>query len=106
MRETHIMSKKESTSLLGPAVLLSWANIPEQFEDDYNNYYTFEHIAERITIPGFLRARRWVGNPQASSAAPSGAYGKYLTLYETADKGVLTSDAYFHHLNNPTPWSV
>ena len=63
---------------------------------DHDDWHTYEHMHERLSIPGFLRATRWV----AKSGAP-----KYLVIYEQADVGVGMSDAYLERLNNPTPWT-
>ena len=63
---------------------------------DHDDWHTYEHMHERLSIPGFVRATRWI----ASSGAP-----KYLVVYEQSDVGVGTSGAYLERLNNPTPWT-
>ncbi|HXH09157.1 MAG TPA: hypothetical protein VNP04_05245 [Alphaproteobacteria bacterium] len=77
-------------------LLAVWTDIPAAVEDDFNRWYNEEHMAERLAIPGFLTARRYVsleGTP------------KYIALYDTVDAQVLQSDAYLKVSNNPTPWT-
>lgn len=63
---------------------------------DHDDWHTYEHMHERLSIPGFLRGTRWV----ARSGRP-----RYLVTYEVADVGVASSEAYLARLNNPTPWT-
>jgi hypothetical protein len=64
---------------------------------DHDDWHTYEHLHERLSIPGFLRATRWV----AGSGAP-----KYMVIYEVSGTDVATSSAYLARLNNPTPWTA
>lgn len=59
-------------------------------------WYAREHLHERLTIPGFLRARRCVREPGSPS---------YFMIYELTNTSVLTSPEYLERLNNPTPWT-
>ncbi len=74
------------------------ADIPSELEDELNRWYDDEHIPERMSVPGFLRARRF----RAVEGAP-----RYLALYDLASVEVLQSDAYKHYLVGPgeTPWT-
>jgi hypothetical protein len=65
--------------------------------DDHDDWHTHEHFPERLSIPGFLRASRWVSN----EGGP-----RYLVLYEVSDVPVLTGAPYLERLNNPTPWTA
>ena len=40
-------------------ILTFAADIPPEFEHDFNRWYEKEHIPERLAIPGFLRAFRY-----------------------------------------------
>jgi hypothetical protein len=82
--------------LAGKAMLLTSMDIDAADEADFNRWYDREHLEERVAIPGFLEARRYV----ASRGSP-----KYLCLYSTATFDVLDSPAYRAALANPTPWS-
>ena len=88
-------------ALSGSAALINFVDIGAEHEVDFNDWYTFEHLPERVDVPGFLRGRRFVAT---SAVAPP--LGRYLTMYETRDLGVLTSAPYLARLNEPTPWTV
>jgi hypothetical protein len=70
-------------------------------EADFNRWYDREHLEERVAIPGFLEARRYVAHPPGTKGCP-----KYLCLYSTADFDVLDSATYRSVLANPTEWST
>ena len=77
-------------------LLTAWMNIPPDYEEEFNRWYNTEHLQERIRIPGFLTARRYLsleGKP------------KYFALYELEEPGVLSREPYQKVLQNPTPWS-
>ncbi|GJD49714.1 hypothetical protein OPKNFCMD_2447 [Methylobacterium crusticola] len=88
-----------SGGLLGEAALALWGGIDPGREAEFNDWYTHEHLPERIAIPGFLRARRYVESVRDARLAG----WRYFTLYEVATGDVLHSAAYLHALNTPTP---
>jgi hypothetical protein len=59
-------------------------------------WYAREHLPERLSIPGFLRARRCVCRPESLSN---------FMIYELSDTSALTSPEYLERLNNPTAWT-
>jgi hypothetical protein len=63
---------------------------------DHDDWHSYEHFNERLSVPGFLRATRWV----AVEGAP-----RYMVAYEVAGVEVATSQAYLDRLNDPTPWT-
>jgi hypothetical protein len=71
-------------------------DIDPKDEAEFNRWYDREHLIERVAIPGFLEARRYI----AHEASP-----KYLCLYSTATFDVLGSETYRTVLANPTEWS-
>ena len=82
--------------MAGKGMLLTSMNIDPAHEAEFNRWYDREHLEERVAIPGFLEARRYVahdGNP------------KYLSLYSTETFEVLDSPAYRSALANQTAWS-
>ncbi|PWJ84725.1 hypothetical protein C8D77_1306 [Mesorhizobium loti] len=79
-------------TLLGPEALIIRNGIAEGCEEQFVRWHTFEHIDERLAVPGFLRARRF----RAVSSSPN-----WLTLYETKE-GALRSQAYKQRLEAPT----
>ncbi|WP_398477516.1 hypothetical protein [Tardiphaga sp.] len=83
--------------MAGTGMLMTSMDIDAVHEQEFNQWYDREHLAERVAIDGFLEARRYV----AVNAAP-----KYLGLYSTATFDVLDSDAYRTALANQTAWSL
>jgi hypothetical protein len=82
--------------LAGKGMLLTSMDIDAADEAEFNRWYDREHLEERVAIPGFLEARRYV----AHKACP-----KYLCLYSTEAFDVLGSSTYRAKLANPTEWS-
>ena len=84
-------------ALLGKgAMILAFDMAPEAL-GDFDEWYTREHLPERLSVPGFLRGTRWT----AASGSP-----RYFAMYEVSEVGVLTSADYHARLNNPTPWTT
>ena len=79
-------------------LLLTMTEPPPHMEEEFNAWYDDEHMAERLAIPGFRSARRWVADLKPGE-------GKYLATYELDSLAVLTSSAYVARFNHPTPWS-
>ena len=67
-------------------LLLTITEPRPELETEFNAWYDTEHIVERVSIPGFLSARRWVADVKPGE-------GKYLATYELVSPGVLESDA-------------
>jgi hypothetical protein len=82
--------------LAGKGMLLTSMDIDPSEEANFNRWYDYEHLEERVAIDGFLEARRYV----AHAGSP-----KYLCLYSTKTIDVLDSAAYRKRLDNPTDWS-
>lgn len=81
----------------GTGALLALWNSCSVGPEEYNLWHTREHVLERLTIDGFLSARRYV---KASGHAP-----EYLTLYWLSAIGVLKSGGYRALLDEPSDWS-
>jgi hypothetical protein len=81
---------------LGAGVLAVWNDVAVEAEAEFNAWYEQEHLAERLAIPGFLRARRWWN---------AGTSPRYFTFYEVADADVLKSDVYLKALGNPSRYT-
>ena len=79
-------------------LLLTMTEPPPAMEEEFNAWYDDEHLAERLAIPGFRSAKRWVAD------VPPGQ-GKYLGTYELDSSAVLQSKEYLARFNNQTPWS-
>ncbi|HSS95185.1 MAG TPA: hypothetical protein VLR46_14520 [Candidatus Dormibacteraeota bacterium] len=87
--------------LLGGGALAIWTNIDPEDEAEFNEWYTRQHLAERVGIEGFLRGRRYV----AAATAAGRNESKYFTLYEIERVDTLTSPPYMERLDSPTEWS-
>jgi hypothetical protein len=85
------MSAKKGTGLL-----MVWCEVPADREADFNRWYNEEHLAERLSVPGFLSAARY----EAVKGGP-----KHLAVYEVESAAVLESPAYKKVQANPTPWT-
>ena len=85
-------------ALLGTAFNAIWHDFEADWEAEYEQWHTIEHMPERLSIPGFLFGRRYVNR--------SLPLYRWLTLYQTEDVSVFTSEAYLERLNNPTEWSL
>ena len=83
-------------SLLGRALLAFSHDVTPGSEPDWTEWHDREHIPERLSIPGFLRLRRYV----ALGAGP-----RFFYFYETESLDVLQSPAYLERLSNPTAWT-
>jgi hypothetical protein len=87
--------------LRGEAVLAVWCDIDPEHDAEFNDWYTHQHLPERVGIPGFLRGRRW-------SVPERAEYQKghqYFTLYEIETLQTLVSGPYMARLNAPTEWT-
>lgn len=78
-------------------LLLVMMEPDEGYEELLNRWYDEEHLAERLQVPGFLSARRFV----AVEGSP-----KYLALYELESPDVLRTPDYLDRKNDPTPMTV
>lgn len=83
--------------LMGKAAIAIWSNYPESALAEQSEFHSYEHLLERVSVPGFLRGRR-------CNAVTDGA-PTVFALYEVADRDVPVSAAYIERLNNPTPWT-
>jgi hypothetical protein len=63
---------------------------------DHDDWHSNQHFLERLSVPGFLRATRWV----ARTGSP-----RYLVTYEVSDTNIGTSRPYLERLNDPTSWT-
>jgi len=77
-------------------LLAVWHGVEAGFEPAFDDWYDRQHHAERVGIPGFARARRYVN---------LGAGPRYLCRYDVADAAVLASAPYLAALKQPTDWT-
>jgi hypothetical protein len=77
-------------------ILVVWNDVDPKNEVDYNEWYFQQHALERLSVPGFLTARRY----EAIGSGP-----KYFTFYTTTSVEIMRSSAYLERVNNPTDWT-
>ena len=82
---------------MAKGILVAAMNFSDVAEDEFHDWYDTEHIQERLRVPGFLNAERWIGaaDPKVS-----------LALYDLDNVGVLHSAPYQAVGGaNGTPWT-
>jgi len=84
------------TNKKGTGLLMVWADVPAEKEEEFNRWYNKEHLAERLAIPGFLSGARY----EAAKGGP-----KHLACYELESPAVLESEAYKRAQAHPTEWT-
>ncbi len=77
--------------------LALWNDIDASVRTAYDIWHTFEHVKERVSLPGFIAARRYVSG---AAARP-----RYFTLYDIEQTTDLESPAYRDVVAHPTAWS-
>ena len=82
---------------MAKGILLAAMDFSAAPEDEFHDWYDLEHVPERLRVPGFLNADRWIGatNPKISVAT-----------YDLDDVGVLKSPPYLAiGGENSSPWT-
>lgn len=72
------------------------SDIDEVHESEFNNWYDNEHVPDRVSMPGVIKATRFkavVGSP------------KYLALYWANSLSSFDGPEYQHAFKNQTTWS-
>ena len=75
------------------ALIMIKLEAPTGQETEWNNWYNNKHIPDRLTIPGFASARRFIhveGAPKEIAIKEA----KYLSLYDLTSSKVLKSKLY------------
>ena len=83
---------------MAKGILIAAMDFSDVAADEFHDWYDTEHVPERLRVPGFLNAERWIGsrNPTVSVA-----------LYDLDEVGVLHSPAYLAvGGDNGTPWTT
>ncbi|MGC6391945.1 MAG: hypothetical protein ACON5C_09020 [Alphaproteobacteria bacterium] len=84
--------------LLGKGMLLTMTEVPDAWEQEFNEWYNREHTDERTQLPGFLRSRRYTA--VGDTVSP-----KYMAWYETQEVDDLKAPGYLELLSDQTEWS-
>jgi hypothetical protein len=88
-------------------LLLTMTEALPEHEEEFNAWYDTEHVAERLSIPGFVSAQRWVAEGRCDPrVAAERRIGRYLATYELARPEILETPEYLRHVGDGfTPWS-
>src|SRR5438093_889118 len=86
-----------ATKKKGTGLMMVWADIPADKEKEFDRWYNEEHLAERLSLPGFLSGARYEKVPgvirgrrfRAVTGTPT-----YLTFYEFQNPKVSESAAW------------
>jgi hypothetical protein len=82
---------------MAKGILVAAMNFSDVAEDEFHDWYDTEHVPERLAVPGFINAERWIG---ASNTKDS------LALYDLDEVGVLHSAPYMAVGGaNGSPWT-
>jgi hypothetical protein len=82
---------------MAKGILIAAMDFSAAPEDEFHDWYDLEHIPERLRVPGFLNADRWIGsdNPKISVAT-----------YDLDHVGILHSPPYLAvGGDNASPWT-
>lgn len=79
-----------------PAMLVVASNVDAADEADFNRWYDREHLEERVRLPGFISAARYLSEQ---------AEHRYLGLYRAESLDCFSSDAYQDAFRHQTEWS-
>ena len=77
-------------------VMAVWNDLQPGLEDEFERWYRHQHVPERLHVPGFLEARRYV----AAAGSP-----RYCAFYWLDSVAVLDSPAYRERLARLTAWT-
>lgn len=88
-----IAGSRTDSALMGQAAVLIWNDVAPDGRAQFYAWHDHEHIPERLSLPGFLRGRRYVRR---------GHSPEWLTMYEAVGVSALVSPQYLERLNAPT----
>jgi antibiotic biosynthesis monooxygenase (ABM) superfamily enzyme len=80
-----------------PALLIVMVDINPEHEDDFNRWYNEEHLPDRVGLPGFISARRFISYEDGP---------KYLAIYELENVDALQTEAYLALTSPRTEWTT
>lgn len=85
---------------IGTTVLVVMMEVDEADDAVFNKWYNEEHLPERMSIPGYVSARRFMLDPEDDQA--NGVL-RYLCIWELENDSPLQSQFYKDQNAKPTP---
>ncbi len=82
-----------------------FGEFPAAQRDEENHWYDTDHVPQRLSAPGFLRAERWQRAGTAQAGQPPTPLS-YLHLYFVARPEAVATPAYAHQFAHVTPRSA
>ena len=82
---------------MAKGLLLAAFDFSTAHEDEFHDWYDLEHVPERLRVPGFINAGRWIDdtNPKVT-----------IAIYDLANPGVLETPPYLAvGGDNGSPWT-
>lgn len=79
------------------ALLCIWHDVEAGFVDEYLRWHTFEHLPERLALPGFVSAERY--------ELREGPGQRFCCFIDVDGLDALQSPAYQARLDAPTEWT-
>jgi hypothetical protein len=76
------------------ALLLVKIDPPKERENEWNEWYNNTHIAARLSLPGFLSARRYTKMENLPNVTTMAGEPKYFALYDMANVNLLNNEYY------------
>lgn len=93
----HDAVPQHSPTGLSTAVVCVWNDIDPEIESDYEAWYQWDHLPDRVGIPGFKSCRRYV--------RVLGEGRQYFTFSDLESLEVSRSSAYVERLKDITEWT-
>jgi len=82
---------------MAKGLLLMAFDLSTAHADEFHDWYDLEHIPERLRVPGFLNAERWIAEDDPTL---------HVATYDLASHGVLHTPAYAAVSGeNQSPWT-
>ena len=97
---TSVNGSKVSDQKVGTTVLVVMMEVDPADDEVFNKWYNEEHLPERMSIPGYISARRFVLDPEDGQA---NNVMRYLCIWEMEDDSPLQSQFYKDQNAKPTP---
>ncbi len=97
---TSVNGSKVSDQKVGTTVLVVMMEVDPADDEVFNKWYNEEHLPERMSIPGYISARRFMLDPDDGQA---NNVMRYLCIWEMEDDSPLQSQFYKDQNAKPTP---
>src|SRR5260370_19060276 len=82
---------------MAKGILIAAMDFSAAPEDEFHDWYDLEHVPERLRVPGFINADRWIGSKEPKLS---------LATYDLENVGVLHSPPYLAvGGENGSPWT-